>query len=144
MEKEGAVFVDRPQSVAAGELLSQGFQSLLLDSGERLRRFRKAAHTHLQRKAVNAYRETQLEKAKNIVTDILDAPKNHRAHALRLKYISGCGPELKDDHDFEITLFGDQMERVQSETVRINPLDETGLRLTPGDRCRKRTAVATH
>ncbi|KAI9572527.1 cytochrome P450 [Boletus coccyginus] len=130
MEKEGSVFVDRPQSVAAGELLSQGFQSLLLDSGERLRRFRKATHTHLQRKAVKAYRDTQQENAKNVTMEILDAPKNHRARALRLKYISGYGPELKEDHDFEIPLFGEQMERVRSETEKNccgNPLIRTFL-----------------
>lgn len=83
MEKEGGALVDRPRSIAVGELLYNGLSFLLVRSGERFRRFRKAAHTHLQPKAVRAYRDMQIENAKNVITDILNDPKKHRAHAQR-------------------------------------------------------------
>jgi cytochrome P450 len=83
MEKEGSALADRPRSIAAGELLCKDLCILLLRSGERLRRFRKAAHTHLQPNAVKSYQDMQLEHAKNLITDILNDPKNHRAHVQR-------------------------------------------------------------
>ena len=83
MEKEGSALADRPHSIAANELLSKGLRFLVLRSGERLRRFRKAVHTHLQPKAAKAYQDMQLENAKNVITDILNDPKNHRAHVQR-------------------------------------------------------------
>ena len=39
-----------------------------------------------------------------------------------LKYIPGYGRELKEFHNFEIKLFRDQMDRVRSEMVSVNPL----------------------
>ncbi|KAF8549251.1 cytochrome P450 [Imleria badia] len=83
MEKEGSAFVDRPRSVAAGELVSRDMRFLLLRSGERFRQYRKAAHTHLQPKAARAYEGVQLETAKDVVRDILNDPKNHQAHVQR-------------------------------------------------------------
>ena len=83
MEKEGSALVDRPRSIAAGELLSKDLGFLFLRSGERLRRYRKAAHTHLKPMAAKAYRGMQLENARNAITDILNDPKNHRAHVQR-------------------------------------------------------------
>ena len=83
MEKEGAALVDRPRSVAAGELVSKGMRFLLLRSGERLRRFRKAAHTSLQPKAAQAYEDAQLESARDVVNDILNDAKHHQAHVKR-------------------------------------------------------------
>jgi cytochrome P450 len=83
MEKEGSALADRPRSIAAGELLCKGLAILFLRSGERLRRYRKAALTLLQPKAVKSYRDIQLEHAKNLMTDILNDPKNHRAHVQR-------------------------------------------------------------
>ena len=47
-----------------------------------------------------------------------------------LKYIPGYGRELKEYHNFELTLFREQMDRVRSEMVSINP--STGLRFTSG------------
>ena len=82
MEKEGSALADRPYSTPA-DLLCNDLALLLLHSGERLRRFRKAVSTHLQPKAARAYRDLQLENAKNVITDILDDPKNHIAHAQR-------------------------------------------------------------
>ncbi|PBK84081.1 hydrophobin-domain-containing protein [Armillaria gallica] len=43
MEKEGTALVDRPRWTAASEMVSGGMKLLLLQSGERLRRFRKKA-----------------------------------------------------------------------------------------------------
>jgi hypothetical protein len=39
-----------------------------------------------------------------------------------LKHIPGYGRELKEYHNFELTLFREQMDRVRSEMVSINPL----------------------
>ena len=83
MEKEGNALADRPHCIAAGELVSKGLRFLLVGRGERFRRYRKAVHTHLQRKAVRTYQAMQLEHAKNVITDILDDPKNHRVHVQR-------------------------------------------------------------
>ena len=83
MEKEGGAVVDRPRTVAAGELVSGGLRLLFVPSGERFRRLRKAVHTHLRPKEVAAYEDMQLEHAKNVITDILNDPKNHLAHVQR-------------------------------------------------------------
>ena len=83
MEKEGSALADRPRSVAAGELVSKGMRFLLMRSGERLRRFRKAAHTGLQPKAAQAYEDVQLESARDVVNDILNDPKHHQVHVKR-------------------------------------------------------------
>jgi hypothetical protein len=41
MEREGAVLVDRPVSVSAGETLSGGMRVLLTPAGERFKKMRK-------------------------------------------------------------------------------------------------------
>ncbi len=41
MEKEGAALVDRPSWTAASEMVSGGMRLLLLQCGERLKKFRK-------------------------------------------------------------------------------------------------------
>ncbi|OJA08606.1 hypothetical protein AZE42_07139 [Rhizopogon vesiculosus] len=82
MEKEGGSLVDRPRSIAAGEILSKGMR-ILLTSGDQFRRLRKAVHTHLQPKAAQAYQAMQSENARIFVSDILDDPKNHQNHAKR-------------------------------------------------------------
>ncbi|KAF8549254.1 cytochrome P450 [Imleria badia] len=165
MEKEGSALADRPRSIAAGEMASNDMRFVLLRSGERFRRFRKAAHTHLQPKAARSYEDVQLETTKDVIVDILNDPKNHQAHVQRfaasvvlrmvygksvptsnddpelsrihqaarnfgrsmrpgaylvdllpfLKWIPGYGRELKEFYNFEMQLFRDQMERVQSE-----------------------------
>ena len=43
-------------------------------------------------------------------------------HIPLLKYIPGYGRELKEFHKFEIKFFREQMDRVRSEMVSINPL----------------------
>ncbi|KAF8439310.1 cytochrome P450 [Boletus edulis BED1] len=107
MEKEGSALADRPRMISAGEMLSKDMRLLLLHSGERFRRFRKAAHTYLQHRAAIAYQDIQLEHAMDVITDILDDPKNHRAHAqryaasvtLRLTYGKST-PISNDDPEF--------------------------------------------
>ncbi|KAH7922014.1 cytochrome P450 [Leucogyrophana mollusca] len=83
MEKEGGALVDRPRSVAAGEILSRGYRIILEHSGERFRRLRRAVHTHLQPKAAEMYQDIQTENARSVILDILDDPKNHQLHARR-------------------------------------------------------------
>jgi hypothetical protein len=39
-----------------------------------------------------------------------------------LKHIPGYGRELKEFHKFEIKLYRDQIDRVRSEMVSMNPL----------------------
>ncbi|KAH7904580.1 cytochrome P450 [Hygrophoropsis aurantiaca] len=83
MEKEGSSLVDRPRSVAAGEILSDGKRILLEGAGDRFRRLRRAVHTHLQPKAAETYQQIQMENARNTIFDILNDPKHHQAHAQR-------------------------------------------------------------
>jgi hypothetical protein len=83
MEKEGASLVDRPRSIAAGDMLSGGMRLLMASSGDRFRRLRKALATHLQPKAVHAYQSIQRENAGSFVLDVLNDPKNHQQHAER-------------------------------------------------------------
>lgn len=83
MEKEGAVLVDRPRLVAASEIVSQGMRLIFAGSGERFRRLRKAAHTHLQPKAVEVYQDMQIEGAMNVILSILNDPESHIQHVQR-------------------------------------------------------------
>ncbi|KAG6373252.1 cytochrome P450 [Boletus reticuloceps] len=83
LEKQGACFVDRPHSVAGSEILGRGMRFMLLSTCDRLRRFRKAAHTHFQPKATLAYDADQTSFARNIVIDLLDDPESHQSHVKR-------------------------------------------------------------
>ncbi|EGN94235.1 hypothetical protein SERLA73DRAFT_163227 [Serpula lacrymans var. lacrymans S7.3] len=83
MEKEGGALVDRPRLVAADEIVSKGMRLVLARSGDRFRRLRRAAHTHLQTKAAETYEPLQMHNAKNVILDILDDPKQHIMHARR-------------------------------------------------------------
>ncbi|KAG1862642.1 cytochrome P450 [Suillus subluteus] len=83
MEKEGASLADRPRSVAASEMLSNGMRITMARSGERFRRLRKAVHPHLQAKAAEAYKDMQRENAMDFVLDVLNDPTNHQKHAQR-------------------------------------------------------------
>jgi cytochrome P450 len=83
MEKEGGSLVDRPRSIAAGEMLSNGMGLTMARSGERFRRLRKAIHPHLQPKAAEAYQVMQRDNAMNFILDVLDDPTNHQKHAER-------------------------------------------------------------
>ena len=46
-------------------------------------------------------------------------------HVPLLKYIPGYGAQLKEYHNFEIQLYRDQMNRVQSEMASTILLDQT-------------------
>lgn len=83
METEGRSLADRPPSIAAGEMLSNGMRIVMARSGERFRRLRKAVHTHLQPKAAEAYKDMQHDNARQFILDILNDPKNHQNHAAR-------------------------------------------------------------
>ncbi|THV06992.1 cytochrome P450 [Dendrothele bispora CBS 962.96] len=83
MEKEGASLNDRPLSIAAGEILSGGMRTLLVPSGPRLKKLRRALHAQLQEKAAVEYEPVQLVNAKNVVLDILRDPDHHQDHAKR-------------------------------------------------------------
>ncbi|KAG1805462.1 cytochrome P450 [Suillus subaureus] len=83
MEKEGGSLVDRPRSIAAGEMLSNGMRIVLARSGDQFRRLRKAVHTHLQPKAAEAYKDMQRKHAMDFILDMLNDPKNHQKHAHR-------------------------------------------------------------
>ncbi|KAG2128231.1 cytochrome P450 [Suillus clintonianus] len=83
MEKEGGSLVDRPRTIAGGDMLSNGMRLVLSHSGDRFRRLRKAVHTHLQPKVTETYQDMQREKAMDFILDILDDPKNHQKHAER-------------------------------------------------------------
>jgi len=84
MEKEGNALADRPQMIAADELLSGGKRLTLVGSGDRFRRLRKAVHTHFQIKAVETYKDIQSEQARTLILDVLDDPKNfHQKHMHR-------------------------------------------------------------
>ncbi|KAG2111764.1 cytochrome P450 [Suillus cothurnatus] len=83
MEKEGGSLVDRPRSIAAGEILSNGMSLTMARSGERFRRLRKAVHPHLQPKAAEAYQNMQRVNAMDFILDVLNDPTNHQKHAQR-------------------------------------------------------------
>ncbi|KAG1768299.1 cytochrome P450 [Suillus occidentalis] len=83
MEKEGGSLVDRPRSIAAGEMLSNEMRITMARYGERFRRLRKAVHPHLQPKAAETYQDMQREDAMNFILDVLNDPTNHQKHAQR-------------------------------------------------------------
>lgn len=86
MEKEGGALVDRPHMISAAEILSGGMRLLFESGGDRFRRLRRAAHTHLQPKAAETYEEIQTKTAKDFILDVLNDPKQHILHAQR--YVS--------------------------------------------------------
>lgn len=81
MEKEGAALTDRPRWSAASEMVSGGMRLLLLQSGERLRKFRKVLHTHLQAKTAKDYEPLQMYYASSLVRNIAGNPAKHMDYA---------------------------------------------------------------
>ncbi|KAK0199583.1 cytochrome P450 [Desarmillaria ectypa] len=81
MEKEGTALADRPRWTAASEIVSGGMRLLLLQSGERLKKFRKALHTHLQAKSAKDYEPLQMYYAVHIVRNIAKKPAKHMNYA---------------------------------------------------------------
>ncbi|KAE9405427.1 cytochrome P450 [Gymnopus androsaceus JB14] len=72
MEKHGADLVDRPTSIAAGETLSGNMRILLIRSGERFKKLRKALQSRLQPKIVVSYHPVQTQTARQHMLDIID------------------------------------------------------------------------
>ncbi|KAG2361895.1 cytochrome P450 [Suillus spraguei] len=83
MEKQGALLADRPRSVAGCDILGKGMRFAQIRSGERLRKFRKSAHSHLQPRSAQSYELVQVAHAREIILDILDKPKLHQQHIKR-------------------------------------------------------------
>lgn len=83
MEKQGSFLADRPRSVAGGDILGKGMRFVQIRSGERLRKFRKSSHSHLQVKSAQTYEPVQVAHARDIILDILHEPKMHQQHIKR-------------------------------------------------------------
>ncbi|KAJ7217488.1 cytochrome P450 [Mycena haematopus] len=81
MEKEGASVADRPSSIAAGDTLSGGMRTLLIGTGERLRKLRKALHAQLRANIAAEYQPIQQINAQYHILDLLNDPANHMVHA---------------------------------------------------------------
>ncbi|KAG2366034.1 cytochrome P450 [Suillus spraguei] len=79
MEKQGRILADRPRLVA-GEILTHGLDLVLAHAGDRVRRMRRALHTHLQPKSAEAYQPLQMSQAKNVIVNILNDPHNFQHH----------------------------------------------------------------
>jgi cytochrome P450 len=124
MEKEGGSLVDRPRSIAAGEILSGGLRLVLAHAGETFRRLRRTAHTHLQPRAAATYQEIQTETAKEVIVDILNDPKRHIQHAQR--YASSV--ILRVTYGKSSPTFNDDPEVVRIHKV----LDNFQSAVTPG------------
>ncbi|KAG1875680.1 cytochrome P450 [Suillus subluteus] len=82
MENQGKLLADRPPMIAAGELFSGGMSIGFIPFGDRLRRMRRALHSHLQPKAAEAYQPLQMSHAKNIVLGVLDNPQDFQHHVI--------------------------------------------------------------
>ncbi|KAH7888354.1 cytochrome P450 [Phlebopus sp. FC_14] len=80
MEKQGGSLVDRPRFIAAGELLGGGLRTLLTPTGPRLKRMRKALHSHLQPKAAQTYERLQTLHAHETILRLLDSPERYQDH----------------------------------------------------------------
>ncbi|KAJ8584907.1 cytochrome P450 [Rhizopogon salebrosus TDB-379] len=74
LEKQGGSVANRPRMIAGGEMLTGGLFILFAPIGERLRRMRKALHTHLHPKAAEIYQPLQMANAKNTVLSLLSSP----------------------------------------------------------------------
>ncbi|KAG1835390.1 cytochrome P450 [Suillus subalutaceus] len=83
MEKQGAFLVDRPRSGASGDIFGKGMRFAQIRSGERLRKFRKSSHSHLQVRSAQTYEPVQVAHARDIILDILHKPELHQQHIKR-------------------------------------------------------------
>ncbi|KAL5527311.1 hypothetical protein ACEPAG_6102 [Sanghuangporus baumii] len=83
MEKQGAFLVDRPRSIAAGEILSGDKRILIVRHGDRFRKLRKALQSQLHIKIAEGYEPVQARNARNVILDILDRPERHIEHSKR-------------------------------------------------------------
>ncbi|KAG0703473.1 cytochrome P450 [Suillus ampliporus] len=83
MEKQGAFLADRPRSVAGCDILGRGMRFVQIGTGERLRKFRKSSHAHLQVKSAQTYEPVQVAHARDIILDMLHDPQLHQQHIKR-------------------------------------------------------------
>ncbi|KAJ4494420.1 cytochrome P450 [Lentinula lateritia] len=72
MEKHGADISDRPNSVAAGDTLSGGMRILLIKSGDKFKKLRKALQSHLQPKSIASYHPVLTQSARQHMFDIIE------------------------------------------------------------------------
>ncbi|KAG2125140.1 cytochrome P450 [Suillus clintonianus] len=82
LEDHGKLTADRPRMIAAGEIFNGGMGIGFAHWGDRLRRMRRALHTHLQPKAASAYEPLQMSHVKNTVLGILNDPHNFQNSVL--------------------------------------------------------------
>ncbi|EKM49780.1 uncharacterized protein PHACADRAFT_265459 [Phanerochaete carnosa HHB-10118-sp] len=82
MQKHGADLAGRPEHIAA-DFLSGGMGALLVDAGERLRRLRRALHSHLQPTAAVQHKPIQFKCALDLILDALHDPEDHINHTKR-------------------------------------------------------------
>ncbi|KAI0029546.1 cytochrome P450 [Vararia minispora EC-137] len=83
LEKEGAATADRPRMVAGGEIRSGDMRILFVGVGERLKKLRRALHSHLQSRVAPKYEETQAFNARQLIRDILEDPDGLFEHTQR-------------------------------------------------------------
>jgi hypothetical protein len=72
VEKEGGSLVDRPWSIVADELPSNGMRITMARSGERFGHLQTAVCSHLQPKAVELHQDMQHENPMNFILDLLN------------------------------------------------------------------------
>ncbi|KAK0484227.1 cytochrome P450 [Armillaria luteobubalina] len=119
MEKEGAALTDRPKWSATSKMVSGGMRLLLLQSGERLRKFRRALHTHLQARAAKDYEPLQMHYASSLVRNITGNPAKHMdytkeyAASFILSLAYGRTGSV-DANEPEIVAIGRSLQRVGS------------------------------
>ncbi|KAG0708177.1 cytochrome P450 [Suillus ampliporus] len=80
MENQGKSLAGRPRMIAMGEIFFGGLSIVFESTGERVRRMRRALHTHLQPSAADDRQPLQMSHAKNTILDILDDPYNFQNH----------------------------------------------------------------
>ncbi|KAG0708197.1 cytochrome P450 [Suillus ampliporus] len=80
MENQGKSLAGRPRMIAAGDIFRGGLSIVFEPYGERVRRMRKALHTHLQPSAAEARQPLQMSHVKDTILDILDDPYNLQSH----------------------------------------------------------------
>ncbi|KAF9230049.1 cytochrome P450 [Melanogaster broomeanus] len=136
MEKEGAALADRPRSVAYGEIMSNNMNLVVTGSGERfpcedviLDILRDPKHhvEHVKRFTISVILRVVYGKSTPTSND---DPEVHSEPVLRrpggnlvdifpiLKYVPGYVRDLRKYHEFELSLYRDQLGRVKAEMER--------------------------
>ncbi|KAH7928189.1 cytochrome P450 [Leucogyrophana mollusca] len=79
VERHSAVYSDRP-TIATTKLFGMDFNTAHLGYGDRWKAHRKMLHQVFRAEAVTAYRPLQMQKAHQLVRDLLDSPENFSQH----------------------------------------------------------------